>query len=59
LEFILERYEKDGVAEMGSDKLSSLIKLSGQDMRELKEEFAKDNLNIREGYFELQREIYR
>ena len=37
LTFILQRYEKDGVKEMGSDKLSSLIKLSGMDMRELKE----------------------
>ena len=32
LDFILERYEKDGVKEMGSDKLSSLIKLSGMSL---------------------------
>ncbi|MEA3455674.1 MAG: DEAD/DEAH box helicase family protein [Campylobacterota bacterium] len=59
LTFILQRYEKDGVKEMGSDKLSSLIKLSGMDMRELKEAFALDGVNTREGYFGLQREIYR
>jgi type I restriction enzyme R subunit len=58
LNFILERYEKDGVKEMGSDKLSSLIKLSGIDRNELKEAF-KSAANIREGYFGLQREIYR
>ena len=59
LDFILERYRKDGVKEMGSDKLSSLIKLSGMDMRELKEAFSLDGVNTREGYFGLQREIYR
>ncbi len=58
LNFILERYEKDGVKEMGSDKLSSLIKLSGIDRNELKEAF-ESAVNIREGYFGLQREIYR
>ena len=58
LNFILERYEKDGVKEMGSDKLSSLIKLSGLDRNELKEAF-EGAANIREGYFGLQREIYR
>ena len=58
LNFILERYEKDGVKEMGSDKLSALIKLSGLDRNELKEAF-ESAANIREGYFGLQREIYR
>ena len=58
LSFILERYEKDGVKEMGSDKLSALIKLSGIDGRELKLAF-ESSANIREGYFGLQREIYR
>ncbi|MCB4764627.1 MAG: DEAD/DEAH box helicase, partial [Sulfurovum sp.] len=58
LNFILERYEKDGVKEMGSDKLSALIKLSGLDRHELKEAF-EGAANIREGYFGLQREIYR
>jgi hypothetical protein len=55
LNFILERYEKDGVKEMGSDKLSSLIKLSGLDRNELKEAF-EGAANIREGYFGLQRQ---
>ncbi len=59
LDFILERYKKDGVKEIGSDKLSSLIKLSGMDMRELKTAFAMDGVNVREGYFGLQKEIYR
>ena len=58
LNFILERYKRDGVKEMGSDKLSSLIKLSGFDKKELKEAF-EGAANIREGYFGLQREIYR
>jgi len=58
LNFILERYEKDDVKEMGSDKLSSLIKLSGIDRNELKEAF-ESAANIREGYFGLQREIYK
>ncbi len=59
LNFILERYKKDGVKEIGSDKLSSLIKLSGIDIKELKNAFAMNGVNVREGYFELQREIYR
>ncbi len=59
LEFILERYEKDGVREMGSDKLSSLIKLSGIDRGVLKDAFVSDGTSAREGYFGLQREIYR
>lgn len=59
LEFILERYKKDGVKEMGSDKLSTLIKLSGMELRELKEAFTVDGTSVREGYFGLQREIYR
>ncbi len=58
LNFILGRYEKDGVKEMGSDKLSTLIKLSGIDRNKLKEAF-EGAANIREGYFGLQREIYR
>lgn len=59
LEFILERYEKDGVKEMGSDKLSSLIKLSGIDRGVLKDAFVSDGTSAREGYFGLQREIYK
>ena len=59
LNFILERYEKDGVKEMGSDKLSTLIKLSGIDRGVLREAFALDGVNTREGYFGLQREIYK
>ena len=42
-----------------SDWLSSFIKLSGMDIRELKEAFALDGVNTREGCFGLQREIYR
>jgi len=59
LNFILERYEKDGVKEMGSDKLSTLIKLSVIDRSVLKEAFVSDRTSAREGYFGLQREIYR
>jgi type I restriction enzyme R subunit len=58
IEFILERYNKDGVKELDEDKLSSLIKLSGIDKGELKEAFGSGG-EIKEGYFGLQREIYR
>jgi type I restriction enzyme R subunit len=58
IEFILERYNKDGVKELDEDKLSSLIKLSGIDRGELKEAFGGAG-EIREGYFGLQREIYK
>lgn len=59
LNFILKRYEKDGVKEIGSDKLSSLMKLSGLDRSVLKEAFVSDGTSARKGYIELQREIYR
>jgi hypothetical protein len=39
-------------------KLSSLIKLSGIDKQELKEAFGSVG-EIKEGYFGLQREIYK
>jgi type I restriction enzyme R subunit len=58
IEFILERYNKDGVKELDEDKLSSLIKLSGIDREVLKEAFGSVG-EIKEGYFGLQREIYR
>ena len=58
LEFILRRYERDGVAELDEEKLSSLIQLSSIDKEELKEAFGGLR-DIKEGYLELQREIYR
>ena len=57
IEFILERYKKDGVKELDEDKLSDLVKLSGFDRSELKQAFG--SYNIRDEYFGLQREIYR
>jgi len=57
IEFILERYRKDGVKELDEDKLSDLVKLSGIERNELKNSFG--NYNMRDEYFELQREIYR
>lgn len=57
IEFILERYRKDGVKELDEDKLSDLVKLSGFDRKELMQSFGK--YNIRDEYFGLQREIYR
>ena len=57
IEFILERYKKDGVKELDEDKLSDLVKLSGFDRSELRQSFG--NYNIRDEYFGLQREIYR
>ena len=53
LDFILERYKKDGVKEIGSDKLSSLIKLCGKDLREIKEPYVMDRVNVWDGYFRL------
>lgn len=57
IEFILQRYQKDGVKELDEKNLSILVKLSGNDSRELRESFGK--YNIRDEYFELQKEIYR
>ena len=57
IEFILERYKKDGVKELGEDKLSDLVKLSGTNIKELKKSFGE--YNMRDEYFELQKEIYR
>jgi type I restriction enzyme R subunit len=57
IEFILERYRKDGVKELDEDKLSDLVKLSGIERNELKKSFGR--YNLRDEYFELQREIYR
>ena len=57
IEFILERYKKDGVKELDEDKLSDLVKLSGFDRNELRQSFG--NYNIRDEYFGLQREIYK
>lgn len=56
IEFILDRYGKDGVKELDDSNLSILVKLSGYDRSELKQSFG--SLNIRDEYFELQREIY-
>lgn len=58
LEFILRRYECDGVNELAEDKLSSLIQLSTIDKEELKSAFGGLR-EIKEGYLELQREIYK
>lgn len=58
LEFILRRYERDGVSELEEEKLSSLIQLSTIDKEELKSAFGGLR-EIKEGYLELQREIYR
>jgi len=57
IEFILERYKKDGVKELDEDKLSDLVKLSGIEKNELKSSFG--TYKIRDEYFGLQREIYR
>jgi len=56
IEFILDRYKKDGVKELDEKNLSVLVKLSGNDLKELKQSFGK--YNIRDEYFGLQREIY-
>lgn len=59
IEFILERYRKDGVKELDEDKLPSLVDLSGLGtVKELANEFGGIP-KIRDGYLELQKEIYR
>ncbi len=59
IEFILQRYEKDGVKELDEDKLGKLVDLSGLGtVREVAENFGGIP-QMRDGYFELQREIYR
>lgn len=57
IEFILDRYKKDGVKELDEKNLSTLVKLSGNDLKDLKSSFG--SYNIRDEYFGLQREIYR
>ncbi|RYA23361.1 DEAD/DEAH box helicase [Malaciobacter halophilus] len=57
IEFILNRYQKDGVKELDDTNLSTLVKLSGIDRSELKTSFGK--YSIRDEYFGLQKEIYR
>lgn len=59
IEFILERYEKDGVKELDEDKLGKLVDLSGLGtVREVAGNFGGIT-QMRDEYFELQREIYR
>jgi len=55
--FILDRYKKDGVKELEEKNLSVLVKLSGNDLKDLKQSFG--GYNIRDEYFGLQKEIYR
>ena len=57
IEFILDRYKKDGVKELEEKNLSVLVKLSGNDLKDLKQSFG--GYNIRDEYFGLQKEIYR
>ncbi|NOX14775.1 MAG: DEAD/DEAH box helicase family protein [Epsilonproteobacteria bacterium] len=59
IEFILERYKKDGVKELDEDKLGKLVDLSGLgSVREVADNFGGIR-DMRDEYFELQREIYR
>jgi len=59
LEFILKRYEKDGVKELEEDKLSRLIELSGLGTpKEVAADFGGIP-NMKEKYVELQKEIYK
>ncbi|ADN08848.1 EcoAI/FtnUII family type I restriction enzme subunit R [Sulfurimonas autotrophica] len=59
IEFILERYKKDGVKELGEDKLGKLVDLSGLGtVREVANNFGGIP-QMRDEYFELQKEIYR
>jgi len=59
IEIILQRYQKDGVKELDEDKLGKLVDLSGLGtVREVAQNFGGIP-QMREEYFELQREIYR
>lgn len=59
LEFILSRYRKDGVKELDEDKLAKLVDLSGLGtVREVANNFGGIP-QMRDEYFELQKEIYR
>jgi len=59
IEFILERYKKDGVKELDEDKLGKLVDLSGLgSVREVANNFGVV-ARMRDEYFLLQREIYR
>ena len=59
IEFILQRYKKDGVKELDEDKLGKLVDLSGLgNVREVANNFG-GIAQMRDEYFELQREIYR
>ena len=59
IEFILRRYKKDGVKELGEDKLGQLVDLSGLGtVREVADDFG-GIAQMRDEYFELQKEIYR
>jgi len=57
IEFILDRYRKDGVNELDEKNLSALVKLSGNDLKDLKQSFG--TYKIRDEYFGLQKEIYK
>ncbi|WP_457747460.1 EcoAI/FtnUII family type I restriction enzme subunit R [Sulfurimonas sp.] len=59
IEFILERYKKDGVKELDEDKLGKLVDLSGLgSVREVANNFGGIP-QMRDEYFELQKEIYK
>lgn len=59
IEFILNRYEKDGVKELDEDKLGKLVDLSGLgSVREVADNFGGIT-QMRDEYFELQKEIYK
>lgn len=57
IEFILDRYIKDGVKELDEKNLSVLVKLSGNDLKNLRSSFGE--FDIRDEYFGLQKEIYK
>ena len=59
IEFILERYRKDGVKELDEDKLGDLVKLSGLGTVKEVSNYFGGIPQMREDYFGLQREIYR
>ena len=58
MNFILERYEQDGIKELDRKNLSELIKLHKLEVREAIEAFGGNEALIN-AFLELQKELYK
>ena len=59
MNFVLERYEQDGVEELGEDKLGDLIRLSPFGTIQDAEQAFGSLHQIKQAYNELQANIYQ